>query len=63
MNTKESMAKHNYSSLMVEYLNHRVEALEKALDKEKEKTEALKGVLEFKQIQIEKLVDERKTHI
>ena len=57
------MAKHNYSSLMVEYLNHRVEALEKALDKEKEKTEALKGVLEFKQIQIEKLVDERKTHI
>jgi hypothetical protein len=63
MNTKESMEKHNYSSLMVEYLNHRVEALEKALDKEKEKTEALKGVLEFKQIQIEKLVDEKRTHI
>ena len=57
------MEKHNYSSLMVKYLNHRVEALEKALDKEKEKNEALKGVLEFKQIHIEKLVDERRTHI
>jgi len=62
MNTKESM-KHNYSSLMVKYLNHRVEALEKALDKEKEKTKTLTGVLEFKQIQIEKLVNEKRTHI
>ena len=62
MNTKESM-KHNYSSLMVKYLNHRVEALVKALDKEKEKTKALKNALEFKQIQIEKLIDEKRTII
>tara|TARA_Y100001938_G_scaffold45437_1_gene63129 strand:- start:3398 stop:3589 length:192 start_codon:yes stop_codon:yes gene_type:complete len=63
MNTNESMEKHNYSSLMVKYLSHRVEALEKALDKEKEKTKTLTGVLEFKQIQIEKLIDEKRTHI
>jgi len=62
MNIKESM-KHNYSILMVKYLNHRVEALVKALDKEKNKTKALKDALEFKQIQIEKLVDEKRTHI
>ena len=55
--------KHNYSSLMVKYLNHRVEALVKALDKEKEKTKALKNALEFKQIQIEKLIDEKRTII
>jgi len=55
--------KHNYSILMVKYLNHRVEALVKALDKEKNKTKALKDALEFKQIQIEKLVDEKRTHI
>ena len=47
--------KHNYSSLMVKYLNHRVE--------EKEKTKALKNALEFKQIQIEKLIDEKRTII
>ncbi len=57
------MEKHNYSSLMVEYLHHRVEALEKALSKEKEKTNILKQELEFKQIQIEKLIDEKRTII
>ena len=60
MNTKESM-KHNYSTLMVKYLNHRVEALVAALDKEKEKTKTLTQMLEFKQIQIEKLKDEKRT--
>ncbi|QDP45770.1 MAG: hypothetical protein Tp1102DCM384591_12 [Prokaryotic dsDNA virus sp.] len=46
--------RHNYNNLMVGYYRDRIDALIR-------KIEQLENMLEFKQIQIEKLEDEKRT--
>ena len=47
MNTKESMAKHNYSSLMVKYYQDRIEAMSRHIKKLEDKIEFLQVELEM----------------